>query len=44
MAVVIVSVQNLIDTLPRAIDAVRGGTSAILEVRLEGSWEKPAKI
>lgn len=44
MAAVIVSAQDLIDVLPRAIESVKGGTSAILEVRLEGSWDKPAKI
>ena len=44
MAAVIVSAQDLTAILPKAIDTVRGGTSAILEVRLAGSWDKPAKI
>lgn len=44
MAAVIVSAQDLGEILPRAITTVRSGTSAILEVRLAGSWEKAAKI
>ncbi|KAF2212800.1 hypothetical protein CERZMDRAFT_111828 [Cercospora zeae-maydis SCOH1-5] len=40
-AAVISTVQELENTLPEAIKAVQGGISAILEVRLAGSWEKP---
>ena len=44
MAAVVQSVQDLQEILPRAVECVKGGTSAILEVRLAGSWEKVSKL
>ncbi|RMD42350.1 hypothetical protein DV735_g2805, partial [Chaetothyriales sp. CBS 134920] len=40
MAAVVSSAQDLLDILPKAVETVKAGTSAILEVRLAGSWEK----
>ncbi|RMZ84304.1 hypothetical protein DV738_g505, partial [Chaetothyriales sp. CBS 135597] len=40
MAAVVSSAQDLLDILPKAVETVKAGTSAILEVRLAGSWER----
>ncbi|KAF5683416.1 benzoylformate decarboxylase [Fusarium denticulatum] len=40
-ATVIDSVDDLDRLLPEAVQQVKGGVSAILEVRLKGSWDKP---
>lgn len=40
LAGVVRSAADLQRLLPQAVETVRNGTSAILEVRLQGSWEK----
>jgi len=38
---VIDSVEDLDRLLPEAVQQVKSGVSAILEVRLKGSWDRP---